>query len=97
MNATPLPVSIALAGHMITCFCRKAIANSSTAHVRSEIRIWAIDSRKSNATCPSTCSEMITLARCRRGSRTFGSSTGYSVPRSRRARAAITGSVWPVA
>ena len=76
MKATPLPVSIALAGHMITCWRRKVIATSSTAHVSSETRICAIESRKSNATCPRTCSEMITPARCRRGSRRLGSSTG---------------------
>ncbi len=34
MNATPFPVSRALAGHMITCCCRKVIATSSTAQVR---------------------------------------------------------------
>ena len=46
----------------------------------SEIRICAIDSLKSNAVCPSTWSEMITAARCSRGSLSFGSSTGYGVP-----------------
>ena len=43
MNATPLPVSIALAGHMRTCCCRNAIPTSSTAHVASEMRICAIE------------------------------------------------------
>ena len=76
MNATPFPVSMALAGHMITCCRRNTIATSSTAQVRSETRICAIDNLKSNATCPRTWSEMMTPARCRRGSRREGSSTG---------------------
>ena len=81
MNATPLPVSSALAGHMITRCRQKAMPTSSTAQVPSEIRIWAIETRKSNAACPSTCSEMITAARCSRGSRSVGRRTGYGVPR----------------
>ncbi len=76
MNATPLPVSMALAGHMITRCCRTVIATSSTAQVRIEIRICAIESWKSKATCPRTCNDTITPARCRRGSRRLGSSTG---------------------
>ena len=32
MNATPLPVRSALAGHMITCWRKKAMLTSSTAH-----------------------------------------------------------------
>jgi hypothetical protein len=80
-NATPLPVRSALAGHMITRRRQNAIADSSTAHVPSDSRICAIESRKSNATCPSTCSDTITEARCSRGSRSVGSRTGYDVPR----------------
>ena len=80
-KATPLPVSIALAGHMITRCCRNAIDISSTAQVPSEIRIWAIDRLNPKATWPSTWSEMITAARCSRASDSFGSSTGYGVPR----------------
>ncbi len=76
MKATPFPVRSALAGQRITCWRRKAIPISSTAQVSSETRICAIESRKSNATCPSTCSETITAARCRRGSRSDGSRTG---------------------
>ena len=82
-NATPLPVRSALAGHMITRCRRNVIANSITAHVSSETRIWAIESWKPNAVWPRTCSEMITAARCSRGSRTVGSRTGYAVPRIR--------------
>ena len=75
-NATPFPVSRALAGHIRTCWRRKAIDTSRTAHVTSETRICAIESRKSNAVCPSTCRVTMTPARCSRGSRHVGSSTG---------------------
>jgi hypothetical protein len=76
MKATPFPVRSALAGHISTRWRRSAIPTSSTAHVARESRIWAIESRKWNATCPSTCSEVITEARWSRGSLSFGSSTG---------------------
>ena len=46
MNATPLPVSSALAGHMSTRWLRKAIPTSRTADVSSETRIWAIERLK---------------------------------------------------
>ncbi len=74
-------MSIALAGHISTARLRNAIPTSSAAHVPIEMRIWAIESWKSNATCPSTWSVMITAARCRRGSLSFGRSTGYDLPR----------------
>jgi hypothetical protein len=75
-NATPFPVIRALAGHISTfCLCR-VIPTSSSAHVARERRIWAIESRKPKATWPSTCSVVITAARCSRGSLSFGSSTG---------------------
>ncbi len=54
------PVRSALAGHMSTCWRRNAIATSSTAQVTSETRICAIESWKSNAVWPSTCSVTIT-------------------------------------
>jgi hypothetical protein len=76
MNATPLPVRRALAGHRITFWRKKAMPISSTAHVPIAIRIWAIDRLNPNAVCPRTCSVMITAARCRRGSRNLGSRTG---------------------
>ena len=82
-KATPFPVRRALAGHMSTRWLRNAIATSRIPATASETRICAIDSWKSNATCPSTCSETITAARCRRGSRSVGSRTGYAVPRIR--------------
>ena len=47
----------------------------------SEIRICAIESRKWKPICPSTCSDVITAARCRRGSLSFGRRTGYGRPR----------------
>ena len=75
-KATPLPVSSALAGQRRTRWVRKAIATSSTAQVPSETRICAIESEKWKPTWPITCSEVIVAARCRRGSRSRGSSTG---------------------
>jgi hypothetical protein len=50
MNETPLPVMSALAGHMITPSRRKTMTTSSTAHVATEIRICAIETRNSKAT-----------------------------------------------
>jgi hypothetical protein len=76
-----LPVSIALAGHMITCCERIAIATSSTAAVPIASRICAIESSKWKPTCPMIWSETITAARWSRGSRSFGSTTGYGLPR----------------
>src|SRR4051794_19230841 len=81
MNATPFPVSIALAGHISTRCMRSAITTSRSAEVPRASRIWAIDTRKWNSTCPSTWSVVITAARCRRGSLSLGSRTGYAVPR----------------
>ena len=75
-NATPLPVRSALAGHSRTCCRRAAMAISSTAHVASEMRICAIESWKWKPTCPITWSEVIVAARCKRGSLSFGSTTG---------------------
>ena len=54
MNAIPLPVSIALAGQMIICFCRNVTTSSITAHVRIEITICGNESRKWNWVIPST-------------------------------------------
>ena len=81
MNATPLPVRSALAGHISTCCWRNVIPISSTAQVPSETRICAIERRKWKATCPRICSEMIVAARWSRGSRSFGRTIGYVVPR----------------
>ena len=82
-NAVPLPVRSALAGHISTRCRRNAIVTSSTAQVTSETRICAMESWKSKTVWPSTCRVTITAARCRRGSRSVGSRTGYAVPRMR--------------
>ena len=63
MNATPLPVKSALAGHSSTRCRRNAIATSSTAHVSRETRICAIERRTRQDVYPSTCSVVITAAR----------------------------------
>ena len=76
MKATPFPVSIALAGQARTCCLWKVTPTSMIQHVPIATRICAIDRRKSNATWPRTCSEMITAARCSRGSLIFGKRTG---------------------
>ena len=80
-NAIPFPVRRALAGHMITRRRWNVMPSSSTAHVSSETRIWAIESWKPNAVWPMTWSEVMTAATRSLGSRIFGSRTGYAVPR----------------
>src|SRR4051812_20229767 len=80
MKATPLPVRSALAGHARMCCLRATTATSMTKHVASEMRICAIETRKSNATWPWICREKMTPARWRRGSLGFGSCTGYMTP-----------------
>ena len=74
-NATPLPVSSALAGHMSTCCWRNAIADLEH-RARDERDRGSARSRAGSGTptWPSTCSEVIIAARCSRGSRSFGSS-----------------------
>ena len=62
-------------------------------------RIWAIDRLEAERRLPEHLNVMITAARCRRGSRTVGSRTGYGVPRivsdGRPARAgALIGRKW---
>src|SRR3954453_2225831 len=81
MNETPFPVMSALAGQSRTCCRHAAIPTSSTAHVASERRICAIETRKSKATWPRICREKMTAARCRRGSRSLGRRIGYARPR----------------
>ena len=63
MKATPFPVRSALAGHMSTRCRRMAIPISRIADVNRATRICAIESWKSNATCPRTWSDTITPAR----------------------------------
>ena len=85
---------MALAGQ-ISAFCfRSVMTTSSTAQVSRDTRICAIESRKSNATWPSTCSVVITTARCSRGSLSFGSTTGYRVPRNETDRPLSAGAAW---
>src|SRR5579872_5857676 len=86
MNATPLPVSIALAGQMNARCFRNVIAISSSAPVATDRRICAIETRKWKAAWPSTWSVVITAARCSRGSLSLGRTTGYEVPRTESVR-----------
>ncbi len=76
MSATPLPVSIALAGHTNMPVLRKVSATSMTAQVTIAARICGTVTRNPSATCPRTWIEMMTAATWRRGSRTLGSTTG---------------------
>ena len=77
MRATPLPVSIALAGHTKDRRARNVTVTSMTAHVRMAARICGTLTWKPRATWPSTWIVMMTAATCRRGSRVFGRITGY--------------------
>ena len=76
MRATPLPVSIALAGHTKALLERKVRATSMIAVVRMAARIWGTLTRKCSPSWPSTWMVMITEATCRRGSRRLGRKTG---------------------
>ena len=76
MRATPLPVSIALAGHTKAFLARKVSANSRIAHVRMAARICGTLTRKRSPTWPSTWMVRMTPATCNRGSRIFGRITG---------------------
>src|SRR5689334_17204664 len=81
MKAVLLPVRSPLAGHMITLSLKKPKPNSINAPAARQIRIWAIDSRKSRTVWPRTWRVRSTAATWRRGSRTEGRRTGYSRPR----------------
>ncbi len=76
ISATPLPVSIALAGHTNARRARNVRATSMTAQVTMAARICGTVTWKRSLTCPSTWIVTITAATCRRGSRRLGSSTG---------------------
>ena len=80
ISATPLPVSIALAGQTKARLGRKVIATSRTAQVRIAARICGTLTWNPSATCPSTWIVTMTAATCRRESRMFGSITGYVLP-----------------
>ena len=76
MSATPLPVSMALAGHTSDRRARKVTATSMTAHVRMAARICGTLTWNRSVTCPRTWIVMMTAATCSRGSRMLGSVTG---------------------
>jgi hypothetical protein len=78
-----LPVSKALAGHAMTRWRRIVMYTSSTAHVRTEIRICAIDTSKPKLTCPKTWTVMMIAATCSRGSVRRGGMTSIPQPRMR--------------
>ena len=80
MSATPLPVSIALAGHTNDRVVRKVTATPMTAVVRIAARICGTLTWKCRPTWPRTWIVMTTAATCNRGSRSFGRMTGYVFP-----------------
>ena len=77
MSATPLPVSIALAGQTNARRARNVSATSRTAHVRIAARICGTLTWKPSPTWPRTWIVMMTAATCSRGSRVLGRITGY--------------------
>ena len=76
MSATPLPVSIALAGHTNDRVCRKVRTTSMIALARMAARICGTLTLKCSPTWPRTWIVMITAATWRRGSRMFGRISG---------------------
>ena len=77
MSATPLPVSIALAGQTNARRARNVSATSRAAHVRIAARICGTLTWNPSPTCPRTWIVMMTAATCSRGSRVLGRITGY--------------------
>jgi hypothetical protein len=76
IRATPLPVSIALAGHTNAPLERRVRATSMTAQVRIAARICGIVTRKWSPTWPRMWIEMMHAATWSRGSRMLGRTTG---------------------
>ena len=76
ISATPLPVSMALAGQTSVPVLWRVHPTSITAQTRIATRIWGTDTRNPSATWPRTWIEMITAARWSRGSRMFGATNG---------------------
>ena len=76
MSATPLPVSIALAGQTKERVWRNVRTTSMIAQVRIAARICGTLTAKSRPTWPSAWIVRITLATCRRGSRMVGRTSG---------------------
>src|SRR3954447_6173642 len=77
IRATPLPVSIALAGQTNARLARNVSATSITAQVRIAARICGTLTRKWSAIWPRTWTLMITAATWSLGSRTLGRTRGY--------------------
>ena len=76
MSATPLPVSMALAGHTKAAPSRNVTATSRMAQVRIADRICGTLTWNRSQTWPRTWIVMMTAATCSRGSRVFGRITG---------------------
>ncbi len=76
ISATPLPVSIALAGHTNVRVRRNVIVTSMIAAVRIAERICGTLTQKLRPSCPSVWMVRTTAATCSRGSRIFGRITG---------------------
>ena len=76
ISATPLPVSMALAGHTRVFVLWNVHVTSITAQVTIATRICTIDTSKPRATCPRMWIEMMTAARWSRGSRIVGRTSG---------------------
>ena len=76
MSATPLPVSIALAGQTNDRLVRKVSATSRIAQVPMAARICGTLTWNRSDTCPSTWIVTMTAATCNRESRMLGSTTG---------------------
>ena len=91
MSATPLPVSMALAGHTMAPLWRYVMATSMTAHVTMAARIWNTVTWKPRPTWPRTWMDRRTVATCSRGSRMLGRTTGISRLPKATAWAAISG------
>src|SRR5262245_49094115 len=76
IRATPLPVSIALAGHTNIRVDRNVRATSMIAVARIAARIWGMLTRKWRPTWPRTWTVMITDAARGRGARMLGTVRG---------------------
>ena len=76
ISATPLPVSIALAGHTNDRLERKVSATSRIAHVPIAARICGTLTWNRSDTWPRTWIVTMTAATCSRESRMLGSTTG---------------------
>ena len=76
MRATPLPVSMALAGHTKARRERKVIISSTRAQERMEARIWGTLSWKWRPSWPMAWTESVTAATWSRASVIRGGNTG---------------------